>query len=115
MWATAGLDHVAANVVSIIAFGVASLNLGVGAHSLEVGQVFVRRREDKAQCGERRLCESESIAASESSGKCQPHTGVATKYHGCGSYCGRQDSIIMHCRLLWHCYVSCKLSACKKR
>jgi hypothetical protein len=35
-------------------------------------------------------------------------TGIATKYHGCGSHRGRQDSIITHCGLLWHCYVNRK-------
>ena len=69
---TAGREHVAANIVSIIAFGIASLTLGAGSHSPEAGQVFVRRKEDKALFGESRLCESESIAASESSGKRQP-------------------------------------------
>ena len=69
---TAGRDHIAANIVSIIAFGIASLTLGAGSHSPEAGQVFVRRGEDKALCGESRLCESESIPASESSGKRQP-------------------------------------------
>ena len=69
---TAGRDHVAANIVSIIAFGIASLTLGAGSHSPEAGQVFVRRGEDKALCGESRLCESECIPASESSGKRQP-------------------------------------------
>jgi hypothetical protein len=69
---TAGRDHVAANIVSIMAFGIASLTLGAGSHSPEAGQGFVRRGEDKALCGESRLCESESIPASESSGKRQP-------------------------------------------
>jgi transposase len=69
---TAGRDHVAANIVSIIAFGIASLTLVAGSHSPEAGQVFVRRGEDKALCGESRLCESECIPASESSGKRQP-------------------------------------------
>jgi hypothetical protein len=58
--------------VSIIAFGVASLTLGAGSHSPEAGQVFVRRGEGKALCGESRLCESECREASESSGKLQP-------------------------------------------
>jgi transposase len=69
---TAGRDHVAANIVSIIAFGVASLTLGAGSHFPETGQVFVRRGENKALCGESLLCESESIPALESSRKRQP-------------------------------------------
>jgi hypothetical protein len=69
---TAGRDHVAANIVSIIAFGVASLTLGAGSHSSETGQVFVRRGEDKVLCGGSRLCEAESIPALESSRKRQP-------------------------------------------
>ena len=69
---TAGRDHVAANIVSIIAFGVTSLTLGAGARSPEAGQAFVRRGEDKALCGESRLCESENIPALESSRKRQP-------------------------------------------
>ncbi len=68
---TAGRDHVAANIVTIIAFGFASLTLGAGSHSPEAGQVFVRRREDKALCSESHLCESEVTPASESSWKRQ--------------------------------------------
>ena len=33
---------------------------------------------------------------------------MLSQYHGCGSYRGRQDSMITHCGLLWHCYVSRK-------
>jgi hypothetical protein len=85
---TAGRDHVAANIVSIIAFGVASLTLGAGSHSSETGQVFVRRGEDKVLCGESRLCESESIPASESSGKRQPSQALRRSTTGAEATAG---------------------------
>ena len=58
-------DHVSANMVSIIAFGHASITLSkqVGA-----GQAFNRRGEDKAQRGESVLCEpGRSISLSRAS------------------------------------------------
>ena len=64
---SAGRDHVSANIVSIIAFGYASLSLAPAA-----GQAVVRRGEDKALYGESDPCESESIPALESSVKRQP-------------------------------------------
>jgi putative transposase len=85
---TAGRDHVAANIVSIIAFGVVSLTLGAGSHSPETGQVFVRRGEDKVLCGESRLCESESIPASESSGKRQPSQALRRSTTGAEATAG---------------------------
>lgn len=60
-------DHVSANIVSIIAFGYASITLGSVA-----GQAVVRRGEGKAQSSESGLCESRSREASESSVKRQP-------------------------------------------
>ena len=63
----AGRDHVSANIVSIIAFGYASLSLAPAA-----GQAVVRRGEDKTLRGESLQCESEHIPASESSVKRQP-------------------------------------------
>lgn len=64
---TAKRDHVSANIVTIIAFGCASLTLSRGLSIPEAGQVFVRRGEDKALCDESCLRESENIPASESS------------------------------------------------
>lgn len=64
---SAGRDHVSANIVSIIAFGYASLSLASAA-----GQAVVRRGEDKTLYGESLQCEPENIPASESSVKRQP-------------------------------------------
>jgi putative transposase len=90
---TAGRDHVAANIVSIIAFGIASLTLGVGSHSPETGQVFVRRGEDKSLCGESRQCESESIPASESSRKRQPSQALRRSTTGAEATVGGKTRV----------------------
>lgn len=60
-------DHVSANIVSIIAFGCASLSL-----SSEAGQVFVRRGESEIPRGESLQYEPENIPALEPSVKRQP-------------------------------------------